>query len=57
MSPETQDDLAGIAWWNALTEEDRLFWCRAAITATPAEAWRYYKRAMSQDVHDLEQAQ
>ena len=30
----------GMAWWNALTESDRRYWCFAAMTAVPAEAWR-----------------
>jgi hypothetical protein len=37
------DGHLGMTWWNALTESDRLFWCRAALTATPADAWRYFK--------------
>jgi len=39
-----KDEQAGIAWWNALCEADRLFWLRAALSAVPAEAWAYYKR-------------
>lgn len=34
----------GVSWWNSLSEADRLFWCRAAITAVPADAWAYYVR-------------
>lgn len=41
----TADELAGITWWNGLSEEDRAFWLRAALTSVPAEAWAYYKRA------------
>lgn len=37
------DDRSGMAWWNGLTEADRRYWCFAAMTATPAEAWRYFK--------------
>lgn len=35
---------AGMAWWNALSEKDRRYWCFAAMTAVPAEAWQYFKR-------------
>jgi hypothetical protein len=37
------DGALGMAWWNALTEGDRRYWCFAAMTAVPAEAWRYFK--------------
>jgi hypothetical protein len=40
----TNDEKQGIAWWNAMNEEDRRFWLRAALTAVPAEAWAYYQR-------------
>ena len=43
----TDDEAKGIAWWNALSEEDRAFWLRAAISAVPADAWAYYKRVAS----------
>ncbi len=33
----------GMAWWNALTESDGRYWCFAAMTAVPAEAWRHFK--------------
>lgn len=36
-------DVAGIAWWNGLTETDRRYWCLAAMTAVPAEAWKYFQ--------------
>ena len=39
-----QDEASGIDWWNVLTEDDRRFWLAAALTATPAEAWKYFKR-------------
>jgi hypothetical protein len=37
-------ELAGIAWWNALTEAARADWLRCAGSATPADAWAEYKR-------------
>ena len=39
----TDDDRSGMAWWNGLTIERRAYWCRVARTATPAEAWHYFK--------------
>jgi hypothetical protein len=47
-NPPLSDALAGVAWWNALTEADRRFWLAAAITAIPAHAWEYFK-AVAQD--------
>jgi hypothetical protein len=41
---EADEARTGMAWWNALSEDDRRYWCFAGMTATPAEAWRYYKR-------------
>lgn len=29
-------DVAGMAWWNGLSEADRRYWCLAAMTAVPA---------------------
>lgn len=46
----TPDELAGMAWWNALTESERRMWLRAANTATPADAWAYFKK--SHEMHD-----
>jgi hypothetical protein len=36
-------DVAGMAWWNGLSEADRRYWCLAAMTAVPAEAWKYFR--------------
>jgi hypothetical protein len=38
----TDDETAGIAWWNALTEEQRAYWLAQANTASVAEAWAYW---------------
>ena len=35
--------VAGMAWWNGLSEADRRYWCLAAMTAVPAEAWKYFR--------------
>lgn len=39
----SQDEQRGMEWWNALPEDVRLFWLRAAMSAVPADAWRAYK--------------
>ncbi|MBL8388122.1 MAG: hypothetical protein JNK17_07905 [Hydrogenophaga sp.] len=36
-------DVAGMAWWNDLSEADRRYWCLAAMTAVPAQAWKYFR--------------
>lgn len=41
----THDEIDGMAWWNALDQEDRRFWMAAACSSVPAEAWAYFKRA------------
>jgi hypothetical protein len=38
-----------MAWWNALTEEQRAYWLREAKTAIPAEGWAAYKRTAIRD--------
>lgn len=44
---QLQDAQAGMAWWNSLKEADRRFWLACAMSAVPADAWAYYKRAMA----------
>lgn len=39
----TECDDAGMAWWNGLSEADRRYWCLAAMTAVPAQAWKYFR--------------
>lgn len=45
----TGDDVAGMAWWNALSQAKRLFWLTqaggAAAGASAAAAWAAFKRA------------
>ncbi len=44
-SGRTADEAAGMAWWNALTEEQRRRWMSAAgDTGVVADAWSAYKR-------------
>ena len=35
----TPDDLRGMAWFNGLTEAERLQWLKRADSACPADAW------------------
>ena len=37
-------DVAGMAWWNGLSEADRRYWYLAAMTAVPAQAWKYFRQ-------------
>ncbi|MER8874504.1 hypothetical protein NKI04_32395 [Mesorhizobium sp. M0814] len=40
----TADEMAGMLWWNSLTEAERADWLAWADSAVPAEAWAAYKR-------------
>ena len=42
--PMTDDERAGITWWNNLTPVARSYWLSTAGTAIVAEAWACYKR-------------
>jgi hypothetical protein len=44
----TDDETADIAWWNALTDEQRAHWLHEADTTIVAEAWAYYQHVLSQ---------
>lgn len=39
----TADEAAGMMWWNAMTERERLEALRAADTACPAEAFNHWR--------------
>lgn len=39
----TDDERAGMAWWNNMTEPERLQAMEAAGTAIPAKAWAHHK--------------
>jgi hypothetical protein len=41
---QTRDERNGMAWWNALPQEERAYWLRDARTAIAAEAWAEFKR-------------
>lgn len=40
----TDDDRAGMEWWNSLQESTRRLWLEKAESARPVDAWRAYKR-------------
>lgn len=35
----TADEIAGMQWWNSLTEAERANWLARADSAVPTEAW------------------
>jgi hypothetical protein len=37
------DDLAGMSWFNGLTDERRAYWLDQAGSAVPADAWSRFK--------------
>ncbi len=39
----TDDERAGMAWWNSLSESERARWLAAASSAKPADAWAAFK--------------
>lgn len=41
----TADEVAGMAWWNALSDDERGRWLRLADSAVPADAWERFKAA------------
>ena len=41
-------EVAGMTWWNGLSEADRRYWCLAAMTAVPAEAWQFFQLVTEQ---------
>ncbi|RFB76616.1 hypothetical protein [Methylovirgula sp. 4M-Z18] len=49
----TDDERAGMAWWNVLTEPSRQYWMRmAGNTGIVADAWAVYKQTMLDDGRD-----
>lgn len=46
---EDLDGQLGMAWWNALSERDRQYWCFAAMTSAPSVALRYFKSVTRYD--------
>lgn len=43
VSAPTPDDLAGMAWYNAASEDTRRFWHGIAASAVPVDAWIAYR--------------
>lgn len=41
------DDLAGLSWFNGLTDGERAFWLSQAGSAVPAAAWSAFKRVQA----------
>jgi len=51
--PVTVDPVAGIAWFNGLSEQDRALWLKIADSARPVEAWvAYLSAAAFQEAKD-----
>lgn len=48
----TDDERAGIAWWNTLAESERARWLAAANSAKPADAWAAFKAERDRIVRD-----
>ena len=40
----TDDEKAGIGWWNNLSPVARSYWLSTAGSAVVADAWAYFKR-------------
>jgi len=40
----TEDEVAGMRWWNGLTVAERAHWLAEARSAVVADAWSVYKR-------------
>jgi hypothetical protein len=48
MSEPTVDEALGMAWWNALSEAERLRWHETAGSAVPADAWRVWNERQAE---------
>lgn len=44
----TSDEIAGMRWWNSLSDRERAEWLRRANSARPVDAWAAYKASSSQ---------
>src|SRR5216684_95998 len=51
-----QDDEIGMAWWNALTEQERAKWSRLAGTGRAKDAWELFKRRPDDALRDAHAA-
>jgi hypothetical protein len=43
----TKDEAAGMAWWNAMSDQSRANWLARTGAETPTEAWAAFKRERS----------
>ena len=39
----TEDEAMGMAWWNSLSEVERILWANKAGTGVAADAWAMFK--------------
>jgi len=39
----TEDDRAGMAWWNAMDDHERKAWFDRISTGIPRDAWELFK--------------
>lgn len=44
----TSDATLGMAWWNRLTERERLHWLLMAGSDVPADAWAVFRAGLPQ---------
>lgn len=44
------DFLAGVKWWNGLTEDQRRYWLNFAESAVPADAYRAYLSSITTEL-------
>ena len=49
----TDDEKAGMDWWNDLTTDERGSWLILAGSAVPADAWAYFKAHKPVQNHSL----
>jgi hypothetical protein len=40
----TEDDIAGMQWWNAMTEQQRSHWLQVSKSNVAQHAWDFYKQ-------------
>ena len=44
----TDDEAAGIAWWNSLDQAERGHWLHKTVAGTAAEAWEAFKASQEE---------
>lgn len=48
----TDDERAGMAWWNGLSETMRQYWCELSGSSVAANAWAWFKRARPEEARE-----